>query len=177
MVSPRVLRTLSWNPSEKRMIDWCHRSRWGLSLTSKDKNIQKKLLRKARLPMNPVQRPWIPCARTTCLAQSIGPLNWRSEGDLCSCNWSLTRRKWILRQVNMIEWYLSKVPLAWRSGHWKKCFRVRLLSILAMGTWLCRHLVRQCHVPEVLSAGLLFQGLALSYHTEVGVVDSCATTQ
>jgi hypothetical protein len=43
--------------------------------TSIDKNIHKKLLRKARLPVKPVHSPSTPCARTVWRAQSMGPLN------------------------------------------------------------------------------------------------------
>lgn len=63
-------------------------------LTSNDINIQNMLPRTIKLPVDPVHRPRMPCARTTCRRQSIGPLNWRSKDDLCSCNCRLTEMNW-----------------------------------------------------------------------------------
>lgn len=60
------------------------------SLTSNEENIQKKLLLKAKLPVNPVHMPSRPCTRMTCRAQSIGPLNWRSVRALWSWSCSFT---------------------------------------------------------------------------------------
>lgn len=58
--------------------------------TSNEENIQKKLLLNARLPVKPVHMPSGPCTRTICLAQSIGPLNWRSVLALWSWSCNLT---------------------------------------------------------------------------------------
>jgi hypothetical protein len=61
-----------------------------MSLTSTLRNIQKKLLRKAKLPVKPVHSPSRPCTRTICLAQSNGPLNSRSATARCIWSCSLT---------------------------------------------------------------------------------------
>jgi hypothetical protein len=60
------------------------------SRTSIDKNIQKKLLLKTRLPLNPDHNPPSPWTRTICRAQSMGPLNCRSFISLCDWSWSFT---------------------------------------------------------------------------------------
>src|ERR1700733_14398080 len=62
-------------------------------LTSNDINIQNMLPRTIKLPVEPVHRPRMACARITCRMQSTGPLNWRSRDDLCDCNWRLTEIK------------------------------------------------------------------------------------
>lgn len=58
--------------------------------TSKDRNIHKKLVLKAMLPVKPVQSPKAPWLLTICLAQSIGPLYWRSATFRCICICNLT---------------------------------------------------------------------------------------
>ncbi len=60
--------------------------------TSKERNIQRKFARNARLPVNPVHRPSTPFPRTICRAQSIGPLYCLSATERWYCIWSLTTR-------------------------------------------------------------------------------------
>lgn len=64
------------------------------SHTSKDRNIQKKLLLKARLPVSPDHRPPKPWTRIIRFAQSTGPLNSRDETAFWdwSCNLTLKSR-------------------------------------------------------------------------------------